>query len=163
MFYWSWSWSIQTRAPQYQISVKSRKIWIWPDQIFALFGFDKIWPIFGIQILALIPVRYHQTIRLVYADNFATLSSVVPLYNEILDHSEEWMDSRTTPGEAPLHCSTVAVFAKITDYYNVTSDFFTVSTVLDPRFGLDYYKCGKWDSIEQSQNIFRVVENVCSF
>ena len=104
---------------------------------------------------------FRQATNLVCADKFATLSLVVPLYNKILSHSEEWMKSRTTPGEA-LHCSTIAAFAKITNYYNVTSDCFTVSTVLDPRFKLDYYKRGKGDSQEQYQDIFRAVNDVCS-
>ncbi len=40
----------------------------------------------------------------------------------------------------PLHNSTVAALAKIKDYYDLTSDYYTIATVLDLQFNIRYYK-----------------------
>jgi len=83
-------------------------------------------------------VPFKRYTELICGDKYSTLSLVVPLYNKLIDHLRLWMNSKTTPGER-LHNSTVAALEKITRYYNVTSDCYTVCTVLDPRLGLKYY------------------------
>ena len=96
---------------------------------------------------------------LMCGEKYSTLSLVVPLYNKLIDHLRLWMNSKTTAGER-LHNSTVAAEEKITSYYNVTSDCYTVCTVLDPRLGLEYYKDEPDQVNENAEVIFAAVNDV---
>ena len=90
------------------------------------------------------------------ADTYPTLSLVVPMYNKLLNHLDSWMKDKTTPGEA-LHKSAVAANEKIYNYYNLTSDSYTVCTVLDPRFGISYYKRDTRVNAEAYEEVYDVV------
>ena len=73
-------------------------------------------------------------------DKYPTLSLVVPLYNAILDHVERWM-KKTAPEDTivdKLHHACGASYAKMKEYYDFTSDVYTIATVLDPRFKLKF-------------------------
>jgi hypothetical protein len=87
-----------------------------------------------------------------------SLSMIVPLYNNLMDHLKTWME-KTDP-EEPLHRSTITANAKIIDYYNLTSDCYTISTILDPRFGLDYYKRDMADNNDSHEDVFAIVNAV---
>jgi hypothetical protein len=87
-----------------------------------------------------------------------SLSMVVPLYNKLMEHLKTWME-KTDP-EEPLHRSTIITNAKIIDYYDLTSDCYTISTVLDPRFGLDYYKLDTTDKKDSHEDVFAIVNAV---
>ena len=68
---------------------------------------------------------------------------VIPQYNRLLNHLEKWGE-KTKPAPSatsvdPLHHSVVAAHAKIKQYYNITSDTYTVATVLDPRLKVAFY------------------------
>ena len=64
-----------------------------------------------------------------------------------------------TPGEA-LHTSAVAANDKISNYYNLTSDSYTVCTVLDPRFGISYYKRDTGVNAEAYEDVYDVVNSI---
>ena len=104
----------------------------------------------------LVPFR-KATLR-ICGDIHPSLSLVVPLYNVLMDHLKAWME-KTDPQE-PLHRSTVTATAKITEYYNLTSDCYTISTVLDPRFGLEYYKRDKDTASDSFEEVFNIVNAV---
>jgi len=97
----------------------------------------------------LLPFR--KATLMVCGETYPSISLIVPLYNKLMDHLRLWMVEKSIPSEA-LHRSIVSANAKIIDYYNLTRDCYTISTVLDPRFKLEYYKQGKGDS-ESSQEI----------
>ena len=82
---------------------------------------------------------FKEATELTCADQYPTLSLIVPLFNRILDHVDVWMRTKTTPGDR-LHNSVIATKAKIAHYYNTSSDCYTIATVLDPRFNLYYYQ-----------------------
>jgi len=96
---------------------------------------------------------------MICGDTYPSISSIVPLYNKLLDHLSLWMVEKSKPEEA-LHRSIVSANAKLRDYYNLTSDCYTISTVLDPRFKLEFYKQGKEGNSESSQEIFEIVNAV---
>jgi hypothetical protein len=75
-----------------------------------------------------------------------------------MDHLKTWME-KTDP-EEPLHRSTIIANSKIIEYYNRTSDCYTISTILDPRFGLDYYKLDTSDKNDSYEDVFAVVNAV---
>jgi hypothetical protein len=99
---------------------------------------------------------------------YPTLSTTIPLYNILIDHVEnvigdddeeinnddvnenvdeyeensgnenadEW--SQVIKDAAKM-CKT-----KLLEYYNKTSDSYLISTILDPRLKLQYYKDNEW-------------------
>jgi hypothetical protein len=77
-----------------------------------------------------------------------------------MDHLQNWMSEKTEPGEG-LHNSTVAALEKIKAYYNITSDCYTVATVLDPRFNIQYYKAANsYGNSESVEKIIQAVEHI---
>jgi len=103
----------------------------------------------------LLPFR--QATLLICGDTYPSISMIVPLYNSLLDHLKFWMVEKSNPSEA-LHRSIVSANAKLSDYYNSTSDCYTISTVLDPRFKLEYYKKQEKEGDRESSNdIFEIV------
>jgi len=92
-------------------------------------------------------------------DTYPSLSIVVPLYNTLMDHFQLWMAEKTNPQET-LHRAVVTANAKLVQYYNLTSDCYTISTILDPRFKLDYYKKGEEGNRESYQEVFLIVNAV---
>jgi hypothetical protein len=91
-------------------------------------------------------------------DKYPTLSMVVPQYNRLLKHLEKYGE-KTRPAALatsidPLHRSVVAAHAKIKTYYNVTSETYTIATVLDPRLKLDFY------DNEEKEAIFNTVKSI---
>ena len=93
------------------------------------------------------------------ADKYPTLSVVVPLYNAILDHMNLWMTLYTTPGDV-LHSAVIAAYAKIKVYYDLSSDCYTIATVLDPRFNIIFYDREGEEDQDSAEAIVQVVKRV---
>ena len=69
------------------------------------------------------------------------------------------MDGKNrSPGT--LHRASIIANAKITDYYDLTSGCYTISTVLEPRFGLDYYQQDKSAKRDSYKEVFHIVNQV---
>ena len=115
------------------------------------------WTEFERILLYLTPFR--RFTNTVCGDNYPTLSLVVPMYNKLLTHLDIRMRVQTNPSE-PLHKSAVAAYEKITTYYNLTSDSYTVCTVLDPRFGISYYKRDTGVNADSYEEIYAVVDSI---
>ena len=93
------------------------------------------------------------------AGKYPTLSLIVPLYNSLLDHTEEVISS--TEKSSALHRAAVACKDKLMAYYNVTSDACTIATVLDPRFKLAYYTADENSTDHVSTDeVFEKVDSV---
>jgi hypothetical protein len=95
-------------------------------------------------------------------DKYPTLSLVLPLYNAILDHVERWMKKTALEDTIvdKLHHACVASYSKMKNYYDLTSDVYTIATVLDPRFKLDYYKNQSGEGEDSATDIKAVVNQL---
>ena len=104
---------------------------------------------------------FKQFTEQICGEKYSTISLVVPMFNMLIDHLQDWMENETTAGER-LHNSTVAALEKINSYYNVTSDCYTICTVLDPRLGLNYYNVAPApdQENENTEVIFAAVNDV---
>jgi hypothetical protein len=116
------------------------------------------------------------------SDTEPTIGLVVPLFNSLLDHLQhisEW-DPKVdkckivipTPGVpkdivdcnvkltalkldvvATIKKAAQAAYDKIKAYYDKSDDFYTIATILDPRFKLQFYQSDTSDQAESSANI----------
>lgn len=77
----------------------------------------------------------------------ATLSSVVPLYNKLLDFSEDWNKNRDK-NEITVEAAKAA-FSKLDEYYTKTQEINVVATILDSRHKLKYFESNGWDQAHQ--------------
>ena len=88
---------------------------------------------------------------------YPTLSVVIPLYNVLIDHIEDWVDNEQRKEQEPdaldcefeSHCPEIKAGAlaakqKLLEYYNKTSEIYIVSVVLDPRLKIDYFSAQDW-------------------
>jgi hypothetical protein len=90
-------------------------------------------------ILEFLKVFYDVTVYMC-SDTYPTLSMAVPYYNKLLKHIEtngkKSQPSFNATSVDKLHNACVAAYGKIVDYYMITSDCYTIATVLDPRLKL---------------------------
>ena len=76
---------------------------------------------------------------------YPTLITTVRLYNTLIDHTEDTIDSENTDPEikeAAKKCQ-----EKLMVYYNKTGKTYLAATVLDPRFKMQYYEDNKWKEL----------------
>ncbi|RIA85622.1 hypothetical protein C1645_830518 [Glomus cerebriforme] len=85
---------------------------------------------------------------------YLTLLMIVPLYNILIDHVKDVInednntdeeDDENNSNEKENWYQTIKETAKkckvkLLEYYNKTNDIFLISTILDPRLKLKYYK-----------------------
>ena len=71
-----------------------------------------------------------------FSSSYPTLSMVIPLYNALIDHTEDYAFN-----DEELFIKTVATnsWAKLLDYYNKTNDICIIVTILDLRLKMNYY------------------------
>ena len=80
---------------------------------------------------------------------YPTISMTIPLYNILIDHVEDIIgDEENEDNEeewnqiiknAAKRCK-----RKLLEYYNKTNDTYLISTILDPRLKIKYYKDHDW-------------------
>ena len=75
--------------------------------------------------------------KLIEADKYANLCSVVPLYNTLLDFLEDWIVKEGHTIETRRAAR--AALRKLKEYYNRLTPVYIISTVMDPRLKLDYF------------------------
>jgi len=106
---------------------------------------------------------------------YPTISTVIPLYNELIDHIEDTIgdDDDDSDGDGDdsnnndddeesnnddewkkLKKAAKKSKTKLLEYYNKTNDAYLVSTILDPRLKLQYYKVHDWGDtlVNDTQN-----------
>jgi len=92
---------------------------------------------------------------------YSTLSLTIPLFNILVDHVEDTISSIEESDENQSHEDNIFVLdsesknmikeaakackEKLLKYYNKTNTTYLISTILDPRLKLDYYKEHDWD------------------
>jgi hypothetical protein len=141
--------SIQMYVSQYDSNLTTSEM----DKAFNLKG--SMWGRFR-DIMEYLQ-KFKEVSTVLCGDKYPTLSMVVPQYNRLLKHLEKYGE-KTRPAALatsidPLHRSVVAAHAKIKEYYNVTSETYTVATVLDPRLKLDFY------DDQEKKAIFKTVKS----
>ena len=67
----------------------------------------------------------------------ATLGSVVPLYNSLIDFVQDWDMKEGHTLETKRAAQ--AALRKLKEYYNRLTPVYIISTVMDPRLKLDYF------------------------
>ncbi|PKB96103.1 hypothetical protein RhiirA5_258208, partial [Rhizophagus irregularis] len=84
------------------------------------------------------------TTNVMSSAKYPMLSSVVPLYNYLIDELEDYCESHDSSSDIVI--ATKAGIEKLERYYAKTDDtnMYTVATVLDPRLKLGYYEDHKW-------------------
>jgi hypothetical protein len=103
-------------------------------------------------------------------ETYPTVNQIVPLYNVLLDHLSEKLvgydyheDMVAENGTVDSVCEDVLLGqvasrmkAKLTKYYDLTSDACTVATLLDPRQKAEYYEGGE-ESVKTITGVLKVV------
>jgi hypothetical protein len=76
---------------------------------------------------------------------YSTLSATIPLYNELITHTEEYLESmESTTSNDFLEKSVEDCNRKLLEYYNKTNSAYLIATILDPRFKMSYYEQNEW-------------------
>jgi hypothetical protein len=87
-----------------------------------------------------------------------TLNVVIPLYNSLIDHVEDWIDEENCllNNEGRKTCEEIIAGArvakeKLLKYYNKTAEVYIVPVVLDPRLKLNYFDAQEWGSFLETE------------
>ena len=70
---------------------------------------------------------------------YSTLATTIPLYNELIDHTEEYEVIKESSKLFLVNTATICK-TKLLEYYNKTNDAYLIATILDPRFKMKYYR-----------------------
>lgn len=103
---------------------------------------------------------FKEVTTIMSGSTYPTLSATIPLYNILIDHVEnvigdeneevnEVESSSSRNEDADEWSQTIKEAAKkckskLLEYYNKTNDSHIISTILDPRLKLQYYKDNEW-------------------
>ncbi|EXX58506.1 hypothetical protein RirG_197340 [Rhizophagus irregularis DAOM 197198w] len=95
------------------------------------------------EVVSVLMIFIHTT-NVMSSAKYPMLSSVVPLYNYLIDELEDYCESHDSSSDIVI--ATKAGIEKLERYYAKTDDtnMYTVATVLDPRLKLSYYEDHKW-------------------
>ncbi|PKY51592.1 hypothetical protein RhiirA4_300861, partial [Rhizophagus irregularis] len=75
---------------------------------------------------------------------FPTISNSVPVYNWLMDEIKDLQTNKNT--NEVIKIAAKNAMEKIQKYYHYTSALvYNISTVLDPRLKLQYYKDNDWE------------------
>ncbi|GBB89254.1 hypothetical protein RclHR1_15940003 [Rhizophagus clarus] len=95
------------------------------------------------EVMSVLMIFVHTT-NVMSIVKYPMLSSVVPLYNYLIDELEDYCESQNNSSDIVI--AVKAGIEKLERYYakidNMT--IYTVATVLDPRLKLGYYEDHKW-------------------
>ena len=93
---------------------------------------------------------------MISSSSYPTLSTVIPLYNFLLDHTENFIinnDRGSFIYKAATKCHD-----KLLEYYNKTNDICIVVTILDPRLKMEYYENEEiWNKDQKNEIYTRLV------
>lgn len=72
---------------------------------------------------------------------YSTLTTTIPLYNELIDHTEDYEEMENIDLSKSFLINTARICKdKLLEYYNKTNDAYLIATILDPRFKMKYYE-----------------------
>src|SRR5688572_26179226 len=80
--------------------------------------------------------------------SYSTLSMVIPLYNALIDHTEDYA---LVEEDSFIKTAAIKSRTKLLEYYNKTNDACIIVTILDPRLKMDYYNDESWDDDQRKE------------
>jgi len=84
--------------------------------------------------------------------SYPTLSTEIPLYNFLLDHTENFIINNDR--SSFIYKAATKCHDKLLEYYNKTNDICIVVTILDPRLKMEYYENEEIWSKDQKNEIY---------
>ena len=87
--------------------------------------------------------KFKEITVIMSSSSYPTLSMVIPLYNALIDHTEDYISDDNNSSvikNAATNCRT-----KLLEYYNKTNDACIIVTILDPRLKMEYYDDKTWE------------------
>ena len=76
---------------------------------------------------------------------YLTFLLAIPLYNILIDYLKNTIEK--TDIEITIREAIKKYYIKLKEYYNKTNKTYTIATVLDPRFKMQYYKINNWEEL----------------
>lgn len=128
---------------------------------------------------------FHEVTTIMSASIYPTFSVTIPLYNILIDHIEDIIDSDNEVNDEEFFeiesnienekkenwSSSIKEAArlckiKLLKYYNKTNDSYLISVILDPRLKFEYFQTQKWgkeliDDI-QKKLVYYILNNYCN-
>ena len=83
-----------------------------------------------------------------FSSSYPTLSMVIPLYNALIDHTEDYADKDE---DSFIKTAATKSQAKLLEYYNKTNDACIIVTILDSRLKMDYYNDETWNDDQKKE------------
>ncbi|GES82755.1 zinc finger BED domain-containing protein RICESLEEPER 2-like [Rhizophagus clarus] len=105
---------------------------------------------------------FKETTVMMSSSKYSTLSATIPLYNELITHTEEYLESEEPAISNDFLKKVVGdCNRKLLEYYNKINNACLIATILDPRFKMSYYEQNKWENelINDVRNKFLDVYN----
>ncbi|GBC04416.1 hypothetical protein RclHR1_05680001 [Rhizophagus clarus] len=88
---------------------------------------------------------FKEITNIMFGFKYSILFMMIPLYNELITHTEEYLETRESiiPNDflkkAVKNCN-----KKLLEYYNKINNAYLIATILDSRFKMSYYKQNEW-------------------
>ena len=93
---------------------------------------------------------------MISSSSYPTLSTVIPLYNFLLDHTENFIINNDR--SSFIYKAATKCHDKLLEYYNKTNDICIVVTILDPRLKMEYYENEEiWNKDQKNEIYTRLV------
>jgi hypothetical protein len=114
--------------------------------------------------------KFKEITVLMSGSSYPTLSMLIPLYNALIDHMEDYMfededenenknedenegDDENGSGDEESIIKKAATNGreKLLQYYNKTNDACVIVTILDPRLKMEYYNDETWNDDQRKE------------
>jgi hypothetical protein len=114
--------------------------------------------------------KFKEITVLMSGSSYPTLSMLIPLYNALIDHMEDYMfededenenknedenegDDENGSGDEESIIKKAATNGreKLLQYYNKTNDACIIVTILDPRLKMEYYNDETWNDDQRKE------------
>lgn len=96
------------------------------------------------------------TTKYIEGFKYPTLSLVIPLYNKLMDTTEDLSMDFTKSTESRRAAR--LAFDKLINYYDKTTPLYLVATVLDPRLKLVYFQQNGWEEGDERSGGDNLIE-----
>jgi hypothetical protein len=114
--------------------------------------------------------KFKEITVLMSGSSYPTLSMLIPLYNALIDHMEDYMfededenenknedenegddENGSEDEESIIKKAAINSREKLLQYYNKTNDAYVIVTILDPRLKMEYYNDETWNDDQRKE------------
>ncbi|CAB4377007.1 unnamed protein product [Rhizophagus irregularis] len=112
--------------------------------------------------------KFKEITVLMSGSSYPTLSMLIPLYNALIDHMEDYMfededvnenedenegddENGSVDEESIIKKAATNGREKLLQYYNKTNDACVIVTILDPRLKMEYYNDETWNDDQRKE------------